>query len=156
MVQRWNIWDDLRRMQSEMERLFGDLFAREAWGGVPQLTGPGTDIVSSNYRQALMDLSETDSELVATVELPGVEKKDIQINATDDGVEIKVEKKDEKEEKKKGMYRLERSYAGFYRFIPVPDGVDIDNIKASYKNGVLELRMPKVESKRKAKRISVD
>lgn len=161
MVRSWTIWDELRHLQNEMDRLFNTFFTADAtWGARPLLTGPegGSELVPVGYRQALTDLTETDKEFIATIELPGVEKQDIQVNATDDGVEVKVERKEEKkeEDKKKGTYRLERSYAGFYRFIPVPDGVDTENIKATYKNGVLELKMPKVASKKKGKHITVE
>ena len=160
MVRRYTIWDEMRRMQEEMDRMIDGFFSNEPvgfGGGIRLLGGPSTDVQKSNYRQALADVIETDKEVIATVELPGVDKKDIQINATEDGVEIKVEKKDERkeEDKKKGTYRLERSYSGFYRYIPAPDGVDVQNINASYKNGVLELKMPKVASKKKAKQITV-
>ncbi|NOZ44842.1 MAG: Hsp20/alpha crystallin family protein [bacterium] len=160
MIKRRGVWDEMRRMQQQMDSLFETFFSQEPFGNDrPLLGGPsGTEIVKSNYRQALADVSETDKELIATVELPGVEKQDIRINATDDGIEIRVEKKDERkeEDKKKGIYSLERTYSGFYRFIPAPDGIDVENIKASYKNGVLELRIPKVESKKKAKQIPVE
>ena len=64
-----------------------------------------------NFRKPLTDIWETENEVVASIEIPGVDKKDIDINLTEDKLEIKVEKKHEKEDKKKGMYRLERSYA---------------------------------------------
>ena len=150
-------------MQEQMDSMFESFFGRDPFFGRNQnlLEGPidkGGELVTSNYRQPLSDIYETDKEVIATVELPGIEKKDIQINATDEGVEIKVEKKDERkeEDKKKGMYRLERSYSGFYRYIPTHNEVDINNIKASYKNGVLELKMPKIGSKKKSKQILVN
>ncbi len=157
MNRRWDIWDEMRRMQSSMDELFSYFFGSEA--GTPLLEAPlRGQTALTNYRQPLADVFETDKELVATIELPGVDKKDIKINATDEGVEVKVERKDERkqDDKKQGLYRLERSYLGFYRYIPVPDGVDTDNIKASYNNGVLELRMPKIEDKRKSKVIKVE
>lgn len=155
MIRRWSIWDEIRRMQNDMDLLFDNFFSQPSRA---RLTGPETtEIATSNYRQAIADVWETDKEVVATVELPGVDKKDIKINATDDGVEIRVEKKEERkeEDKKRGMYRLERSYSGFYRYIPTPEGIDPNKINASYKNGVLEIKMPKVESKKKTKQIEV-
>lgn len=144
------LWDQMREMQEQMDSLFADFFTREPWTGrtTGLLTGPDSSVPSTRYRQALTDVHETEKEFVATVELPGVEKKDIQINATEDSVEIKVEKKDEQksEDKKKGITRLERSYAGFYRRISTP-GADPSKVKASYKNGVLELHIPRQEKK---------
>ena len=159
----WTIWDEMKRIQGEMDRMFNRFFtATEPFGfaSTPMLPSSSiTDIVRSNYRQPLSDIWETDKEIIVTVELPGVDKKDIQVNLTSDGLEIRVEKKDEykEEDKKRGMYRLERSYSGFYRHFTLPKNiVDTEKIKATYKNGVLELRIPKrkVEEK-KVKRIEV-
>ena len=165
---RYRIWDEMRRMQREMDRLFSDFFSYSPDLGyfdsydIPLLEDNNArrkgNVVKSNYRQPLSDIWETDKEIVATVELPGVDKDSIEVNAKDNGVEIKVEKKDEhkEEDKKKGIYRLERSYSGFYRFFSMPESADLDNIKASYKNGVLELRVPKKETEDKSRRIKVD
>ncbi len=158
MVRRWNFWDEMQRLHDSFERLFEGVLP-DAWEARPLLAAPTSrELTPLNYRQALADISESDKEIVATVELPGVEKNDIEITATESGVDIKVEKSDERkeEDKKKGVYRLERDYAGFYRHIPLPDGVDTNNIKANYKNGVLELRIPKVEAKKKGKRIAIN
>ncbi|MEM4711108.1 MAG: Hsp20/alpha crystallin family protein [Candidatus Woesearchaeota archaeon] len=157
-MRRYTIWDEMRRMQEQMDALFDYFFAESRDRRYPLLEAPtSTELMSTNYRKPLLDMTETDKEVIATIELPGVEKEDIQINATEDNIEIKVEKKDEKkeEDKKKGIYKLERSYAGFYRCIPTPENVDVENINATYKNGVLELKMPKIETKKKGKQISV-
>ena len=157
-----SIWNEMRRMQNLMDSMFDNYFMSDPfWRGSQTLLGGPSEsnkaITKTNYRQPLADIQETDKEVIATIELPGVDKKDIVVNATDEGVGIKVEKNNEQkaEDKKKGMYRYERSYSGFYRFIPTPDGVDTANINASYNNGVLELKMPKIESKKKGKQIPV-
>ncbi len=162
-MRKYTIWDEFRRMQEQLDSLFNSLVASEPFfrmsSETPLLTSstPAT-VETPDYRQPLLDMTETDKEVIATLELPGVDKKDIQVHATEEGIEVKVERKDEKktEDKKKGLYRIERNYAGFYRFIPVPDGVDINHIKASYKNGVLELKMKKLSSKKKGKQITVE
>ncbi len=154
-----SIWDEMRRMQEQMDTLFESFLGGSPFSSShhPLLEGPTQEgVVTSNYRKPLSDIYETDKEVIATVELPGIEKKDININTTDDGVEIKVEKQEEKTNEKKGMYRLERSYSGFYRHIPLPESVDKDRIRASYKNGVLELRMPKTATKKRRKQILVN
>jgi len=164
---RYSIWDEMRRMQQQLDALLDNFFDRSFFArssflapNYGLLEGPATasDLAVTNYRQPLMDITETDNEFIATLELPGVDKKDIQVNATEDGVEVKVEKKDEskEEDKRRGIYRLERSYAGFYRYIPVPAGVDVNKINATYKNGVLELRMPKLEPKKPKRQITVN
>ncbi len=158
----YSIWDDMRKMQEQMDMMFESFFGQDPFfrGSHELIASPNNrekGLVQTNYRQPLTDIHETDKEFIATIELPGVEKKDIQINATDEGIDIKVEKKEEKKDndKKEGMYRLERSYTGFYRHIPTPDGVDVNKMNASYKNGVLELKMPKISAKKKAKQISI-
>lgn len=152
------LWDQMREMQERIDSLFADFFTGEPWSGRAEglLTGPNTCVPAMNYRHALTDIREDDKEYVATVELPGVEKGDIHVNATEDGVEIKVEKKDEQQsEDKKGITRMERSYAGFYRFISTP-GADPSKVKAHYKNGILELRIPRSEKRAKGQLVKVE
>lgn len=164
MMRRYTIWDEMQRIQDEMDSLFGQFFGHDAWGmGRPLLAGPATapgakELMPTSYRTPLADVWETDKEIKASIEIPGIDKQDIQIHATDGGLEVSVEKKDEhkEEDKKRGIYRFERSYQGFYRFISLPESADKDKIDASYRNGVLELRIPKREIEGKAtKRIEV-
>lgn len=113
----------------------------------------------SDYRKALVDARESEEEYVIAVELPGVEKEDIEVNANENSVEIKVEKEDKKEVKndEKGFYSYKKSFAGFYRRVPLPKNADFEKINAEYKNGVLKLRIPKLENEaRKGRRIDVD
>ncbi len=148
----WTFWDEIRRLQEEMDRMFERFFNRDyIFADRPQLTHNNNrrEWVPADYREPLADIFETDKEIIATIELPGVDKKDIDVNLRDDGLEIKVEKKDEhkEEDKKKGFYRIERRYSGFYRFIPLPEYADRSKIDATYNNGVLELRIPKLKKK---------
>ncbi len=141
-MRRRSLWDELMRMQREMDSMFDSFF-----GDRRALPGRG-DLVQGDYREPVADLFETENEIVATFEIPGVDKKDININATDGGLEVSVEKKDE--EKEKDSYR--RSYMNFYKFISLPEYADIDNVDATYNNGVLEVKIkkqPEIEQKRK-------
>jgi len=157
---RRNLWDDMRRMQDEMDSLFDRVLQKDPWfeedTEYPMLSGGGSGALS-NYRQPLADMWETDDEMVTVLEIPGADKEDIKINATEDGVEVKVEKKEEHEEDdKKGIYRFERSYSGFYRYFSLPEGSDAEKIDAKYQNGVLELHIPKTGiTKKKVKKIEV-
>lgn len=105
-----------------------------------------------------MDLYETDHEIVSLIELPGVTKEDIKVSSTDDGVEIKVEKRAEEKEvdPKKGFYRMERSYSGFYRYVPMPKNADLSKLDASYKEGILELKVPKLDLKPEKREIKIN
>jgi HSP20 family protein len=87
-------------------------------------------------------------------ELPGMEKENIEVNLTDHMLTIKGEKKKAEEVKEEKYYRSERSYGAFVRTLELPRDVHGDKIKATFKNGVLEVRMPKTEEA-KAKEIKV-
>lgn len=91
------------------------------------------------------DIAETDSLLEVSVELPGIDRQDVDISLTDNTLTIKGEKKSEREENKKGYHLSERSYGSFYRSIPLPSGVDTDKANAEFKNGVLTVTLPKIE-----------
>lgn len=154
----WSIWDDMRRMQNEMDRMFSSFW--EPSNERLLLAGPSTKSkeLATAYRTPLTDVWETENNVVATLELPGINKEDININVTDDTMEIKVEKKRdiEKEDKEKGTYRRERSYSGFYRSFSLPANVKADQAEATYKNGVLEVQVQKSEEQKKeAKKIEV-
>jgi HSP20 family protein len=90
-----------------------------------------------------MDVTETEKEIRISAELPGLEKKDIQLNVTADTLTISGEKKEEREEKEEGRYYSERSYGRFERVVPLSTEVDAAQAKAEFKNGVLRLTLPK-------------
>lgn len=150
MWSKKSILDEVQRMQSEMDRLFEQIAGGDLWEGkfLPSSTA------LTGYKRPVADCFETEKEYVTSIELPGVEKKDIIVNATDGGVEVKVEKRKElgEEDKKKGSYRLERSYAGYYRFFSVPENADAGKVDAKYNNGVLELHIPKKVIKESARK----
>lgn len=105
-----------------------------------------------------VDISEDDAEVTISAELPGMNEKDIQVNLKDDVLTIRGEKKNEFEDKDKDKqyYRYERSYGSFQRSIQLPGDIDADKIKASFKNGVLNVSLPKSEkAKENVKQIEV-
>ena len=103
-----------------------------------------------------IDISETDTELRIEVELPGIDEKDVCLTLTDNVLMIRGEKKAEREEKDKNYYVSERSFGSFQRAIPLPTEVDADKVEASFKNGVLTVRLPKTpEAEAKTRRIEV-
>lgn len=103
-----------------------------------------------------VDVSETDDAVEVSVELPGLDEKDIDVSVTEDLLTIKGEKKDEHEEKRKGYYVSERRWGSFYRSIPLPPGVASDKAEASFKKGVLSVSLPKTtEAQAKVKKIEV-
>lgn len=92
-----------------------------------------------------IDVKESDKEISVSAELPGMDEKDIDVSLTRDSLTIKGEKKEEKEEKGKDYYRMERSFGSFSRTIPLPAEVDLDKAKAEFKKGVLTVTLPKSE-----------
>lgn len=93
-----------------------------------------------------LDLQETDEELVAYASVPGVDKKDISIDVTENTLTLKGERKEAREEKGKNWLCREQACGTFYRAIQLPASVDPQKVRASDKNGVLEIHMPKTEA----------
>ena len=116
----------------------------------------GREISNTGFRAPKCNMYETDKSVVAAFELPGVEKEDIELNILDDRIEVKVEKKQEKEDRQKGMYRYEASSQSFYRIIPLPVNVKSENAQAEYTNGVLKIEIPKAKPvEHKKKRVEI-
>ena len=132
-------------LQRDMNRVFEGFWSRAGdldwpWGG----------------GEAKSDVVETEDAVEVSIELPGMEMKDIEVSARDDMLTIKGEKKVERQEEKKGYYLSERSYGAIYRTIPLPPGVDGEKAEASFKNGVLTIKLPQTpEAQAKVKRIEV-
>lgn len=103
-----------------------------------------------------VDVSETENEYHVRADLPGVKKDDLDISIQDGMLTINAETREEKKEEKEGrVIRQERRYGKFVRSMRLGDAVNVGNIKASYKDGVLDLVLPKTE-KVKPKKISVN
>jgi len=124
-------------LQRQMNSLFDDFFS--GFDMAPRSLGAGgfTAFIPS------IDVKESDKEFTVRAELPGVEEKDIEVTVTNDAVMIKGEKKEEKEDKGKNYYYMERSYGSFNRVIPLTSETDANKAEASFKNGVLNITVPK-------------
>jgi len=134
----------LRQMSAEFDRVFGDPFAR--W---PAALRGGAGFVPE------IDVLEKDGRLVTKVDLPGMKKEDITIEIADGVLNISGERKTEVEEKKEGFYRSEREYGAFSRSIPLPKGVKLDDVKATFADGVLEVSMPLSPAAAPAQKIEI-
>jgi HSP20 family protein len=103
-----------------------------------------------------IDLEETDTEVTVTADLPGLDEKDIQITLDDSFLTLRGERKEEREKKGKNYHHVERSYGAFHRSIALPEGVDRDTIKATFKKGVLHVTIGKLPGhERSIRRIPV-
>lgn len=143
-----DLWRQVNRMQEQIDRILANFtFGRKEWTEFE-----GAD---KKYRRAFTNFEERDKEFVIQVELPGVEKEDINLSATENGIEIKAEKKRTKKSKFNEGYSYTKSYAGFYQSIAVPSEADLEKIEASYKNGVLTIRIPKKSEAKNKKTIRI-
>lgn len=139
MYRRWlDPFEELRRMQEWMDRMFGE-FAPTAGRLLPARTGG--ELVET--ASPSIDVQDTEDKILVTVDVPGVEKGDITVDVREDMLEITAEKKKEKEEKGEGYVRRERGYARFYRRTPLPSSVDPDKVDATLEDGVLRIEMAK-------------
>lgn len=129
---------DFDRMRREMDRLWDSFFDL----GVRRKGEEGADWVPS------LDVSETKSDIIVKLEIPGMDPKDLDLSLSDGTLTIKGEKKREHEEKDENYHCIERSYGSFVRSIPLPKEVKHDKVSASYKNGVLKVVLPKSEEAR--------
>ena len=104
-----------------------------------------------------IDLQETDEALIVTAELPGLEEKDFEVSLEDEVLTIKGKKRTEHEETREGYRHVETTSGSFCRAIPLPSEVDADAVKASYKQGVVTVTLPKLaEARRQARTVPVE
>lgn len=139
--------EDMFRLQQHMDELFDDFFERSSFPSqalLPEANrGSRLLLPSDSLMHPLSDFWESDKAFHAEVDLPGIDKKDIKINVSDGVLEIKGEKKTLDQKESKGVYRFERSFAGYFRRFALPKSVDPTNIDARLENGVLKLTIPK-------------
>jgi HSP20 family protein len=119
--------------------------------------GLSTDLFFKNdWLKPSLDIASDEKEYSVKIELPGIDKSDISIEYANHTLKIKGEKHQEKEEKKKDYYRIERSYGSFQRVLDLPEDSDADNITSEYKDGVLSIAIPrKMLPKADAKKIEI-
>ena len=155
-LEAWRPFESLRR---EVDRLFED-FDRDFWRFPFRRS---VFDIEPFWRRGLsvgaapaIDIVEKDNAYEVTAELPGLDEKNIEVKLVNGCLTIKGEKKEEKEEKKKGYYLHERHFGSFERSFSIPEGVDADKIEASFKKGVLTLTLPKKpEAQKPEKKIAI-
>jgi HSP20 family protein len=142
---RWTPYRDMMSVRDEMNRVLSEVFGRNTNDESTWFSGAWTPPV---------DIYETDDALVMKAELPGFSKDDISIEMKENTLVIKGERKREDEVKEGSYHRSERVYGAFQRSFLLPTTVDQEKVRAAYKDGVLELRLPKVQAAQ-PKRIAV-
>jgi len=135
----------IERMEEMFDELFRRPFGRTMWPTLPKMMeeiGPTPNV----------DIYEAGENIVVKADLPGMTKDDIEVNLTDDTITLSGERKKEEKVEKKGFFRLERTYGSFSRSFALPTEVQADKVKAVFKNGVLEVTIPKTEAAKKKER----
>jgi len=142
------------RMVDQFDQMMGEFWRRPFSGLLPSFPGllrPSRALLgeSLNLRVPAVDLYEGKEEVVLKAEVPGLSKEDIKIDLTDSMVTISGEKKKEEEVKEEAYTYSERSYGSFSRSLQLPCAVKADKVKATFKNGILEVKLPKTEDAKK-------
>lgn len=145
-MSRWNPFKEVEELEKRLSQLVG----RHAPAG----GGEKNEAISVAQWSPVVDISEDDKEYAIKAELPDVKKEDIKLNVHDDVLTITGERKYEKEEKGKKYHRVERAYGSFMRSFTLPEDADGTKVTAEYKDGLLNVRLPKSE-KAKPKSIEV-
>ena len=140
-------WPDLDRTFDNFRRDF-----ERALSSFPAVTMPSMPQVVSNTH---CDIVDEGNELIVKVDVPGVNKKDIELNVTENAIEISAEHVEEEEEKKKNYLRRERSDYSYYRNIALPEKVVSSKAKAKLADGVLNIVLPKATPTKRPKKNSV-
>lgn len=144
MLRRWDPWRELFSIREELDRVFDRFFAPLEFETREITWAPS------------VDMYETDKELVIKAELPGMSSKDVDITLTDDTLTIKGEKKEAEEVKSENYYRKETRYGAFHRSIQLPVPVKKEDIKATFKDGILEIRLPKAKEESRGIKIKIE
>ena len=143
---RWDPFREISSLQERMNRLFSDVRGRTPFGEEESTRGGWVPAV---------DIYETGDSLVLKAELPGIPKEDISVEVKDNTLLLKGDKRFEREVKEENYQRIERSYGSFQRAFTLPGTVQQDKVKAKFKDGILEIVLPKVEEA-KPKQIKVE
>ena len=144
---RWEPFREVESLQKEMNRLFDRL--------VPTDVGNGEKMGLSFIPAA--EMTETPEAVQLKLEIPGMEAKDLNLEVTADSLTINGERKSEIKTEEEGFTRTEFRYGKFHRVIPLPVQVDNNNVTAEYKDGILNLTLPKAEEeKNKVVKVSIN
>lgn len=136
---RWDPFRDLLTLQDRMDRLFQDSMTRNR--GYEESLAPG-------FWSPPVDIYETDEAVILKAELAGLNKSDVTIEVKDSTLVLRGERKFEKDIKEENYHRIERSYGAFSRTFALPQTVDHSKVTATFKDGLLEITIPKIRDAR--------
>ncbi len=146
ILSTWNPIREMEHAENRLSRLFGRSLIPFA----------GDEPFTASEWTPLVDVAEDDKEYTIKADLPEVRKEDVHVTIEDGSLRITGERKFEKEEKGRRYHRIERAYGKFERSFVLPEGAKTDKIKAEFKNGTLQVHLPKVpEIQAKAQEVPV-
>lgn len=151
-----NPFQMMRRFTQEMERLFED------FGGFSFPNFFRTDFTPFQMEfekgewMPQIEVIQNNGQFTVRADLPGLTKDDVTIEVMDDVLALSGERKEEKEEKREGFYRSERSYGSFYRQIPLPEGAKTEDASATFSDGVLEITMPAPKNETSKRKLEIN
>jgi len=131
----------MRRFTEDMDRLF------EEAGGWRRS--------ASDMWVPAIEVFQHDGRLEVLADLPGLNEKDVKVQVTDEGLAIQGERRRDHEEQREGFHRSERSYGQFYRLIPLPEGANLDQARAEFRNGELHVTIPIPEQQHRNREIPI-
>jgi len=134
-MSRWEPFRELVSLRDDMDRLFSTFF-----GGFPEEV--------EGFWSPVIDIEEDDDNYFVKAEIPGMKKEDVKISVRGNALSVSGERKQESETKNKTFHRIEQSYGKFMRTITLPSEIDTERVKATYKDGILTVTLPKPEATR--------
>ena len=135
-LREWDTLEEWGSVQDRLNRLFEETFGRYPVGKKETLERTWAPVV---------DIYEEKDNIIVKAELPGIKKDEVSIEIKDNVLTLSGERKYEQEKKKENYHRIERFYGKFSRSFTLPETVQVDKVKANYKDGVLEITLPKAE-----------
>jgi HSP20 family protein len=136
---RWDPFRELEELGERMNRVWG------AFGRPSRIPEMGREALTVPDWSPMVDITETEGEYLVKAEIPEVKREEVKVTVEDGVLTIEGERKKEKEEKGKKFHRVERYYGSFLRTFTVPDNVDEAKVKAEFKDGILNVHLPKTE-----------
>jgi len=142
-------WQMMRRMQDDMDRMFGQLFSSGSAAGISPAAAGGWS--------PSMDISESDKEWCIEADLPGVDRENVEVQVQNQSLILRAElrppvEEQRREEAGRRYHRQERRYGYFERVLPLPENVKEDAINCEFRNGVLSVHIPKTEQTQQSSR----
>lgn len=143
-IVRWQPYGAVASLQNSINKLFNDAFSR---------ANIDEDFALSAWKP-VVDIFDKEDAIVIHAELPGVKKEDVTIEVKDNILTLRGERSESKEIKEDKYYRKERTFGSFHRAFSLPAAINPDTIKANFKDGILEIEIPKPEEQ-KPKQVTI-